>query len=248
MIRPISCVVLAGGKGTRALATGDRTPKVLRSVGAGESLLYNAVTRALAIAGEVIVTVGPFRDLLESSLPVSTRIKIIDDFGTGNGNALFKASLSAQYENIMVMNADTINDIPYGPFVDIHLDRNFGASILLSRSKNVQNPGAYLVRSDGLVLHSFESESNIVNTHDFCNSYWQGASTGILLYPTRELMAMSVIETAVVEKTLLHSLLRVIIYGHTMWVMHLPMTLEHRNGLHVQIYFHAQPICGKIED
>ena len=200
VIRPITCVVLAGGKGTRALATGDRMPKVLRRVGAGESALTNAVNRALVVVAEVIVAVGPMRTLLTTALPSTDRLIVVDDLGLGNGGALVSAACSASYDHTLVINADTINDVPYGLFIDSHLIRGIGGSILLTRWPEAQNPGAYVVRSDGLVVRSLEDGSKLA----YCDSpqYWRGASTGVLLFPTKELRSISVMESAVVERAI----------------------------------------------
>lgn len=197
MIRPVTCIILAGGKGTRALASGERTPKVLRRVGAGESVLTNAVNRALAIAAEVIVAVGPMRTLLATALPVNDRLIVIDDLGLGNGWALVSAACSASYDHTLVINADTINDTPYGSFIDFHLARRIGGSILLTRWQEAQNPGAYVVRSDGLVIHSLEAGSN--STYHVPPECWRGASTGVLLFPTKDLRSISMLKTAIVE-------------------------------------------------
>jgi NDP-sugar pyrophosphorylase family protein len=198
VIRPISCVILAGGKGTRALATGDRTPKVLRRVGAGESALTNAVNRALAVAAEVIVAIGPMRTLLTTALPSTDRLIVVEDLGLGNGGALVSAACSASYDHILVINADTINDVPYGSFIDSHLVRGIGSSILLTRCQEAQNPGAYVVRRDGIVVRSLEDGRQ----SEYCvpPQCWRGASTGVLLFPTRELRLISILETAIVER------------------------------------------------
>jgi len=205
LIRPITCVVLAGGKGLRALATGDRTPKVLRCIGNGESALANAVYRALAVAAEVIVAVGPMRTLLSTVLPSNVRLIIIDDDGNGNGNALVSAANFAKYETILVINADTVNDIPYGPFIDSHLARGIGSSILLTRWPQAQNPNAYLVSSDGLVIHSLEDRIYV----DDCPPphSWSGASTGVLIFSSRDLRAMSVSKNDIVQHSITPSFL-----------------------------------------
>jgi NDP-sugar pyrophosphorylase family protein len=183
----------------RALASGNRAPKVLRRVGAGESALANAVDRALAVAAEVIVAVGPMRSLLATALPITERLVVIDDLGLGNGGALVAAACLAKFEETLVLNADTINDIPYGPFIDSHISRGFGASVLLTRSQHAQNPGAYIVGRNGLVLHSLEAGSNDAPPVS-PPSCWCGASTGVLLFPTRSLRCTFVLTTSIVER------------------------------------------------
>ena len=200
MIRPISCVVLAGGRGTRAMATGDRTPKLLRLVGPSEPVLTNAVSRALAVAAEVIVAIGPMRRLLMPALPHSDRMSVLDDLGLGNGAALVAAACTAKYDQTLVINADTINDTSYGIFIDSHLARGFGGSILLSRWQNAQNAGAYVVQADGLVLRSLEDGN--ASPYRVPPQAWRGSSTGVLLFPTRDLRTTSLLDTDVVERTI----------------------------------------------
>lgn len=200
MIRPVSAVILAGGRGTRAVATGDRTPKVLRRLKTGETLLANVTRRALSVTAQVIVAVGPMRTLLESACPPDDRIGIVEDAGYGTYAALISASLVASFQHVLVMNADTINDMPYGPFVDFHLRRAVGASILLSRWAQAQNPATYAVDGKGRVVCSFEDRrtSQPYVPHD-C---WRGASTGVLMFSNPALRSLSMMKSAVIERDL----------------------------------------------
>jgi NDP-sugar pyrophosphorylase family protein len=200
MILPITCVVLAGGQGTRALATGERIPKVLRLIGPGEPLLSNTVNRALAVAAEVIVAIGPMRSLLGHALPKSERLTVLEDLGLGNAFALVAAACVAKYDQVLVINADTINDTSYINFIDSHLARGLGGSILLSRWQNSPNAGSYIVGTCGRVLRSLEDGTPM--QHLAPPPSWRGASMGVLLFPAKELRSVSVLHTDVVERSI----------------------------------------------
>ena len=196
-MHPITCIVLAGGKGTRAVSGGDRTPKIARPLRFEQTALALAVSRALCIAAEVIVAVGPMRQYLSEFLIKSDRLTVTDDPGSGNAGALIESARLARCSQTLVMNADTINDTSYSVFVDAHLKSRVGASILLSRSRSAQHAGAYHVGSEGQVLHSMEAK--ISATFDSSLSSWRGASTGILIFPTRELRLIRVSDADTVE-------------------------------------------------
>lgn len=197
---PITCVILAGGKGTRALSVGNRLPKVLQRIAPNEPLISNAVNRALAIAAEVIVTTGPMRRFLKSALPESGNLIVLEDLGFGNAAALVAAACVAKYESTLVLNADTVNDMPYSNLVASHMSRGFGGSILLSRWGGAQNAGAYIVGSDGIVIRSLEDGKH--TSYNEVHECWRGASTGVLLFPTSELRTIALLETDVVEKSI----------------------------------------------
>jgi NDP-sugar pyrophosphorylase family protein len=140
------------------------------------------------------------RTLLATALPYNGRLRVIDDPGLGNGVALVSAACSASYDYTLVINADTINDTSYSSFIDFHLARRIGGSILLTRWREAQNPGAYVVRSDGLVIRSLEDGSN--STYHVPPKCWRAASTGALLFPTKDLRSISILETATVERAI----------------------------------------------
>ena len=191
---------MAGGQGTRATREGDLTPKVLREYGVMGTPLSSAISRALSVAAQVIVAVGQLRYVLETAIKPDNPLSILEDEGTGTASALLSASRMADYEHILVLNADTVNDFPYAPFIREHLCRGIGASILLSSWPHAQNSGTYIVGNQDLVLTSCEAGTDVPMSRG--KAAWRGASTGLVILPTREIRSACPRRPSVIERVI----------------------------------------------
>lgn len=183
MASPITCIVLAAGKGTRMRS---KTHKVLHEV-AGRSLLGHVLASTSEIgAAQVIVVVGAGRAQVEASLAGQTHITTAyqaEQLGTGHAVLCAKSAVADMngvaivlYGDVPFVSADTLKSL------ETKARENGGVAVL---GFEAADPGAYgrLVRGDGDALKAiveFKDATAQEQAITLCNS-------GILAAPTQVL-------------------------------------------------------------
>ena len=178
----VETIILAGGKGTRLKTLDIDHPKALLQL-EGRSVLEWAIARLEAASQRILVAAGKDSEAIGKPFTSTSGVQVIADDNLGTGNALLTAAQHSNAEHVIVCNADTLNEVDIQAVLNQHNNRNRGATIVLTRDASAQNAGAFSVSKDGQILRSLEDQQPL-GRHS-SNSSWRGASTGLLIVPTR---------------------------------------------------------------
>lgn len=188
----ITAVVLAGGKETRLLSLRLALPKAFALLNK-KPLIEHQVDFLKSYVSGIVVAAGTYPHKFENAFSNIFNMNISSDPAIGTGIAILEASRLIKKDHIILLNADTINNISIKAVLrkyKKHAEYN-NAMIVLTRRKNVQNEGAFAVLRNGRVIRSFEDRKGGRPPHPLAD--WHGASTGIILMP-RKLLRQSTSE------------------------------------------------------
>lgn len=178
----VEAIVLAGGKATRLQALDKEHPKALLQL-EGRPVLEWAIARLEATSQRILVAAGKDSETIGKPFASKSGVQIIADDNLGTGNALLTAARHSTAEHVIVCNADTLNEVDIQAVLKQHLQRNRGATIVLTRDASAQNAGAFSIAKDGQIIRSLEDQQPLGRRS--LNAGWRGASTGLLILPTR---------------------------------------------------------------
>ncbi len=189
--RPITVVILAGGRATR-LNGMDKL--MVRCMGGEPLLAYIAAffLRSPLIQKVAIATVNNtvIPSYFRSWQPLVEVIHETEPHGTG-GDLLRAVRQCARSAHVLAVNGDTVLDLDLPSLYFTHCKLKGACTVALTRHQGlgVQNVGAFKVDHNGTILSTLEAESNLridMPTHVPYTSY---SSTGAILYRTDALLA-----------------------------------------------------------
>ena len=206
MIFPITAIILAGGHSKRTLLTDDRTYKLVRSYFSLDPLIVLAVKRCHLLAAQIIILTGKYDHEYRDSLKGFEDILRVPDSSCGSGTALLNVLKFSRFNDLLCINADTINDWSYRNFIHRHFELKHTSSILLSKSPTAQNPNSYVYTENLSVIKSFEDDNILFRPKlDGC-SY--AANTGVLMLSKLDLLKFNVLPNMTIERDIVPSLIK----------------------------------------
>jgi D-glycero-alpha-D-manno-heptose 1-phosphate guanylyltransferase len=125
MISELTCVILAGGLGTRLRAVLPDAPKVLAPVNGRPFLEYLVAQVRRAGCREIVLCVGYKAEMVEEYFGDGSRFGVRirysrEDRPLGTAGALSQARLYLQSNPILVMNGDSYCEVDLGQMLEAH--------------------------------------------------------------------------------------------------------------------------------
>lgn len=166
-LKDIDVVILCGGFGTRLRPIVSDRPKVLAKI--GEKVFLDVLIDDFTKYGfkNIILCVGYLKDRIKNHFSCELDYKITfseEDEPLGTGGALRKAKPLIKSNPFMVMNGDSICNINFKEFFKFHIKKKGILSMVLAKSKIVQDFGSVML-SDSQRIISFKEK---VSTRDEC--------------------------------------------------------------------------------
>jgi D-glycero-alpha-D-manno-heptose 1-phosphate guanylyltransferase len=171
-----SCIILAGGFGTRLKSVVNDRPKVLALVN-GQPFLHHLIGQ-VAAAGikHIVLSTGFMADLVEQTFGAEySGVKIdyaCEKEALGTGGATRLAFEQCGPGAVLVMNGDSYSGVDLGDFFDSHTQRRGRGSLALTRVPDVSRYGSVTLRPNGAIQDFLEknaaSGSGLVNA----GVYW----------------------------------------------------------------------------
>ncbi|MCC8087703.1 MAG: nucleotidyltransferase family protein [Rikenellaceae bacterium] len=168
-------IILAGGLGTRLRTEVSDMPKVMASVAGRPFLFYifkqlekNNITHAILSLGYMHEIVEEWVQSGEWNFEVSF---CVEDFPLGTGGAIRESLAKSQTDNVLVINGDTLFDIPLEEFYISHIHNDADISVALKPMQNFSRYGTVVTDTDGRITEFKEKEyydNGFINGGIYC--------------------------------------------------------------------------------
>ncbi|MBU0778357.1 nucleotidyltransferase family protein [Patescibacteria group bacterium] len=148
MLKEIDAVILCGGLGTRLKPVVSDRPKVLAKI--GDIAFLDVLLSSLAKyeLKNIILCVGYLKEQIKAHFNSNYNIKFSEeDEPLGTGGALKKAKPLIKSNPFIVLNGDSICNINFREFFNFHINKKGILSMVLARSKAVQDFGNVMLDS-----------------------------------------------------------------------------------------------------
>lgn len=194
-------VILAGGKGTRLGSRTQSIPKAMLPVEGHPLLAYLVVHHLRAGLQPIVLSVGTHKqviiDYFSAAAWSQAPIQIaVDDLLIGTAEAFLQALNGLTCDNVLLLQGDTVLDVPLQQLISDHEQSQAVATIVLSRVAGVPNEGAFFVDQQQRVLRSLEAspqhEAGCWLRQDVA---WRGSSTGAIVFRRDTLLALPICDT-----------------------------------------------------
>lgn len=195
-----AAIILAGGRATRLDGIDLAVPKALIPF-AGRTLLETAVSKAAVVTRSIVVAAGTQAQTISEGIAHDPCVHVVADGNLGTGSALLGAIGHVTADHVVVCNADTLNQVDLRSVLSAHYRRGHGATIVLTQDPEAQNSGSFAVASGGQVIRSLEDRHPPGRLGP--SAVWRGASTGILVLPTRLLKDARIAEALSFEQEII---------------------------------------------
>jgi mannose-1-phosphate guanylyltransferase len=200
-----AAVVLAGGLATRLRELNLTMTKPMIPVGNRPILAW--ITQALSTATDRVVIFAGTDDTIPAYFADWPLVHVVSGAPTGTAADALRAADAVSAVRYIIANGDTINDLDYQIVLSaIPETHTKNATIVLTRSHEVQHPQAFAVDDEDNVLRSFEDGQGGSPPHP--NASWHGASMGVLVLPQPLLLELAQQTFQSIEKDLLPALVR----------------------------------------
>ncbi len=155
MLKEIDVVILCGGLGVRLRPVISDRPKVLAKIGDAaflDILLNNLAKYELK---NIILCVGYMKEQIKAHFNSNKNYNIKfseEDEPLGTGGALKKARPLIKSNPFIVLNGDSVCNITFREFFEFHINKKGILSMVLARSKKVQDFGSVALNSSQRIM------------------------------------------------------------------------------------------------
>ncbi len=157
----MECIVLAGGLGTRLQSVVEDVPKCMAPVNEHPFLHYVFDYLEKQNCSRVILSLGYKHEYITQWLQTQKRTfsvdYVIEEERLGTGGGIQLALNAAKEENVMVLNGDTMFDVPLQQLQKFHTDNNAATTLALKGLKDFDRYGVVNTDEEGCVT-SFEEK------------------------------------------------------------------------------------------
>lgn len=177
-LNDIDVIILCGGAGTRLRESVPHLPKALADV-AGRPFLDHLLDKIYSVGlGRIVLAVGYMKEKIIARYGRSSGIIFSEEsFPLGTGGAVRNALPHLQRENVLVINGDTIFDLPHKDSFEAHIALDAPLTILTTRvSSQRSDAGNVLVGKDGKVISFSEKDGLPGDRSISCGAYYMKKS------------------------------------------------------------------------
>jgi NDP-sugar pyrophosphorylase family protein len=152
----VTCMILAGGMGTRLRRVVSDRPKVLADVSGRPFITYILDKLDSDGARDVILCTGYMADKVEAALGLSykgmTLRYSVETEPLGTGGALSHALSLIHTETVLVLNGDSLTDASYSGFAQWFDEKKGDAGMMLVWSEDTRRFGSVIRDGDGGIV------------------------------------------------------------------------------------------------
>ncbi|RYZ41256.1 MAG: hypothetical protein EOP49_29030, partial [Sphingobacteriales bacterium] len=158
----MECIILAGGLGTRLQETIGSLPKCMAPVNGEPFLHYLLEYLGKEGCTSIILSLGYKNEVIRewlSERDFAFKIRWViekDPLGTGGGIAL--AMKEVTEADVIVMNGDTLFQVPLTELMDFHLGQKAETTLALKHLTNFDRYGTVSLTGDGYVKSFHEKQ------------------------------------------------------------------------------------------
>lgn len=165
MLKEIDVVILCGGLGSRLKSVVYDRPKVLAKIGDTTFLDILLDNLAKYEFKNIILCVGYMKEKIKAHFNSNKNYNIKfseEDETLGTGGALKKAKPLIKSNPFIVLNGDSVCNINFREFFEFHINKKGILSMVLARSKKVQDFGSVALNSSQRIM-SFKEKAVCTN-------------------------------------------------------------------------------------
>lgn len=157
----MECIILAGGLGTRLQSVIGAYPKCMAEVNGQPFLYYLLEYLKQQSCAKVILSLGFKSEVVldwikNKDFPFSIE-HVIEEEPLGTGGGISFALSKATEENVVVLNGDTMFQVPLQEMMQAHIANNAGTSLALKKMYDFDRYGVVLFNDKGCIS-SFEEK------------------------------------------------------------------------------------------
>lgn len=164
-MKPVSAIVLAGGKGTRLRSVVADRPKVLATVAGRPFLSYLLDQLIQADVAELVISTGYMASTIQDEfgdrykgVPV---VYAAEQQPLGTGGAVRFAAEHARHGTLIVTNGDSFINVALAELLSFHFARGNDASLVLVSVPDTSRFGSVVVDDDDRVLEFNEKQDSL---------------------------------------------------------------------------------------
>lgn len=164
-LKEIDVVILCGGLGSRLKPVVSDRPKVLAKIGNITFLDILLNSLAKYELKNIILCVGYLKEQIKAHFNSNRNYNIKfseEDEPLGTGGALKKAKPLIKSNPFIILNGDSICNINFREFFDFHINKKGILSMVLTRTKNVQDFGSVMLDNSQRIT-SFKEKATCTN-------------------------------------------------------------------------------------
>ncbi len=171
MKRPVTAVILGGGKGTRLRTVVSDRPKVMAEVAGRPFLSYLLDQLIGADVFEAVISTGYMASAIRDTYGHRYRDLAItyahEESPLGTGGAIKFAAESAGHQTLLAMNGDSFVNVSLSEFLDFHAFRQNDASFVLLNVDDTARFGSVILDEDDRIVEFQEKndrhENGLIN-------------------------------------------------------------------------------------